>query len=158
MCSEMSMSYCSLPMLLYVQVITPYLCNCMALHSQLGKNYMVGLFVAKPSVNSLISFPHYHICFIGGISWVVLCIGCKHNNNTNSNKSRSNLIQYWCGKASSTWHYQLHQYQRGGWRGVTVQLNDHSDSNYKTLYMYLTLRIPKCICCPTIKVYTHIYK
>ena len=60
-----------------------------------------GLFVANPAVNYLISFPHDHTCFIVGISWVVLCIGCKHNANTNSNKSRSNPIQYWYGKASS---------------------------------------------------------
>ena len=38
----------------------------------------------------LISCPHDHTCtcFIGGISWVVLCIGCKHNANTNSNTLR----------------------------------------------------------------------
>ena len=60
-----------------------------------------GLFVANPAVNSLISFPHDHSCFIGGISCVVLCIGCKHNANANSNNSRSNPIQYWYGKASS---------------------------------------------------------
>ena len=76
----------------------------LALHSQLGKIHMGVYIFANPKVNFLISFPHDHIhdictCFIGGISWVVLCIGCKHNANTNSNKSRKNPIQYWYRKA-----------------------------------------------------------
>ena len=63
----------------------------LALHSQLGKIHMGGLFFCKSkSIFFVISFPHDHTCtcFIGGISWVVLCIGYKHNANTNSNKSR----------------------------------------------------------------------